>query len=105
MTAHQDSGLRCLVFHGDGGGQCIRCTCGVTVRPTEWQAHLDAAEREDARLKRLARLPEAEKAVIEAAKVMDDVIRHPKTCGYHEYLSARDGLLTAVATLRELEGA
>ena len=45
----------------------------------------------------------AEKAVIDAAKVMDDVIRHPKICRYHEYVSARDGLLTAVATLRKLE--
>lgn len=48
-------------------------------------------------------LTPAHAAVIDAAKVADDVIRHPKTCGYHEYLSARDGLLTAVATLRELE--
>ena len=105
MTAHQVSGLFGLVFHGDGGGQCIRCTCGVTVRPKEWQAHLDAAEKEDARLKRLARLPEAEKAVIEAAKVMTDYIKQPpRTESYTEWLVARDGLLTAVATLRKLEG-
>ena len=105
MTAHQDSGLRCLVFHGDGGGQCIQCTCGVTVRPKEWQAHLDAAEKEDARLKRLARLPEAERAVIEAAKVMADYIKQPpRTDSYTEYLAASRGLLDSVATLRELEG-
>lgn len=104
MTAHMDSGARCLVLHADGDGQCIRCTCGATVRPRDWQAHRDA-EQEDARLKRLARLPEAEVAVIAAAKVMADVIRHPKTGGYGEYLSARDGLLNTVAALRELEGA
>ena len=102
MTAHQDSGLRCLVFHGDGDGQCIECTCGVTVRPREWQAHLDAAEKEDARLKRLARLPEAERAVIEAAKAMADQI--PISTSYNEWLRVKDGLLTAVATLRKLEG-
>ena len=97
MTAHKDSGLRCLVFHGDGGGQCIQCTCGVTVRPREWQAHLDAAEKEDARLKRLARLPEAEKAVIEAAKAhIDD----PELFDSKTYAV----LVAAVATLRELEG-
>lgn len=102
MTAHQDSGLRCLVFHGDGGGQCIECTCGVTVRPREWQAHLDFNRQEDARLKRLARLPEAEKAVIEAAKVMAHQI--PISDSYHRWVAAQNGLLAAVATLRELEG-
>ena len=107
MTAHKDSGLRCLVFHGEGGGQCISCTCGVTVRPKEWQAHLDAAEKEDARLKRLARLPEAEKAVIEAAKAMAD---HRTVANEHDMIDAvatsiiADNLHTAVATLRELEG-
>ena len=104
MTVHKDSGLRCLVFHGEGGGQCISCTCGVTVRPKEWQAHLDAAEKEDARLKRLARLPEAEKAVIEAAGVMADHLRQPPATNcYNEWLVVRDGLLAAVAILRELE--
>ena len=96
MTAHKDSGLRCLVFHGDGGGQCIQCTCGVTVRPKEWQAHLDAAEKEDARLKRLARLPEAERAVIEAAD------RWSRT--YLDYLHTKLELADACAKLRELRG-
>ena len=99
MTAHQDSGLCCLVFHGDGGGQCIECTCGVKVRPREWQAHIDAAEKEDARLKRLARLHEAERAVIEAAK--DWAALHEDGGAWN----TNSALFTAVATLRELEGA
>ena len=103
MTVHKDSGLRCLVFHGEGGGQCISCTCGVTVRPKEWQAHLDAAEKEDARLKRLARLPEAEKAVIEAAGVMAYAISEIEKHSYDEYKAASINLVAAVATLRELE--
>ena len=48
-------------------------------------------------------LTPAHAAVIDAAKAMDDVIRHPKICNYHEYISARNGLLAAVASLRELE--
>ena len=40
----------------------------MTVRPREWQAHLDAAEKEDARIKRVTQRHEAEKAVMEAAK-------------------------------------
>lgn len=106
MTVHKDSGLRCLVFHGEGGGQCISCTCGVTVRPKEWQAHLDAAEKEDARLKRTEQRHEAERAVIKAAKVMTDYIKQPpRTDSYTEYLAASRGLLDSVATLRNLEGA
>ena len=53
---------------------------------------------------RVTRHREAEVAVIEAAGVMADVIRHPETEGYHKYLLARDGLLNTVAALRELEG-
>ena len=66
----------------------------------------DAAEKEDARLKRTEQRHEAERAVIKAAKVMTDYIKQPpRTESYTEWLVARDGLLTAVATLRELEGA
>ena len=105
MKDHWDLGVRCLVFHGDGGGQCIKCTCGVMVRPTEWQAHLDAAEKEDARLKRTEQRHEAERAVTDAAKAMADHLRQPPATNcYTEWLVARDGLLTAVATLRKLEG-
>ena len=67
MTAHVDSGARCLVLHADGDGQCVRCTCGVWVRPREWQAHVDASEKEDARLKRVEQHREAEEAVLDAA--------------------------------------
>ena len=118
MTAHQDTGLRCLVFHGDGGGQCIECTCGVTVRPREWQAHIDAAEKEDARLKRLARLHEAEKAVIEAAKARvraEQEYESLRKKGRFARSSARmlsiqhivrcdEKISDAVANLRKLEG-
>lgn len=65
---------------------------------------MDAAYSDET-VTRKTLLTPAHAAVIEAAKVMADVIRHPKTGGYGEYLSARDGLLNTVAALRELEGA
>ena len=49
-------------------------------------------------------LTPAHAAVIEAAGVMADFIGQPPTTdSYHEWMVARDGLLTAVATLREQE--
>ena len=50
-------------------------------------------------------LTPAHAAVIEAAGVMADFIGQPPTTdSYHEWMVARNGLLAAVATLRELEG-
>ena len=47
-------------------------------------------------------LPPAHAAVIEAAKVMAHQI--PISDSYHRWVAAQNGLLAAVATLRELEG-
>ena len=50
-------------------------------------------------------LTPAHAAVVEAAGVMADFIGQPPTTdSYHEWMVARNGLLAAVATLRELEG-
>jgi hypothetical protein len=46
---------------------------------------------------------DAERAVLEAAKAMADQM--PISGSYHEWLDAQNRLLTAVATLREQEGA
>ena len=49
-------------------------------------------------------LTPAHAAVIEAAKVMADFLLQPlSTDGYGEWMVAKHGLLTAVATLRKLE--
>lgn len=37
---HEDSHQRCLVYHSDCEGQCIKCTCGEYVRPDRWDAHV-----------------------------------------------------------------
>ena len=109
MTVHQDSGLRCLVFHGDGGGQCIKCTCGVMVRPKEWQAHLELMEQRREAEKTLeakvfveTQRWLAEKAVIEAAVEWHSV----EFRAYHMQVmqDADDKLYAAVAALRKLEG-
>ena len=53
---------------------------------------------------RVTRHREAERAVMEAAKVMADHIGQPPTTNcYNEWMVARDVLLAAVATLREQE--
>ena len=54
---------------------------------------------------RLTQHREAEKAVLEAAKVMVGAVYPPKVENYREYMAALDDLVVAVATLRELEGA
>ncbi len=41
---HQDTGMRCLVGHGEGG-QCIVCTCGKYVRPVDWEKHKEANDK------------------------------------------------------------
>lgn len=33
MSRHEDAGIRCLVLHADGQGQCILCKCGLYHRP------------------------------------------------------------------------
>jgi hypothetical protein len=54
--------MRCLVFHKDGHGQCVICSCGAHVRPHEWREHIGAA------VEALSAKRDAEAAVIEAAK-------------------------------------
>ena len=97
MTKHQDTNMRCLVFHKDGHGQCIICACGKHVRPHEWREHIGAA------VEALAAKRDAEAAVIAAAKAIRDV---PFTYqfGSEHWIQAFDKLDIAVTALRALEG-
>jgi hypothetical protein len=87
--------MRCLVFHTDGHGQCIICTCGAHVRPHQWREHIGAA------VEALSAKRDAEAAVIEAAKALVNAVYPPKIENYREYMTAVDNL---VSTLRALEG-
>jgi hypothetical protein len=51
MSEHYDTGWRCLVAHSDGD-QCIKCSCGKWVRPTQeaWLAHIPTPDAQPARL-------------------------------------------------------
>lgn len=65
---------------------------------------MDAADSDETVTKETILTP-AHAAVVEAAGVMADFIGQPPTTdSYHEWMVARNGLLTAVAVLRELEG-
>ena len=92
MTTHQDTNMRCLVFHTDGHGQCVICLCGAHVRPHEWREHIGAA------VEALAAKRDAEAAVVEAAKTLFD---SPTT---RQWVVAIDRLEDAVDALRALEG-
>lgn len=37
IEKHEDAGMRCAVWHPEGGGQCIKCVkCGKWIRPKDW---------------------------------------------------------------------
>jgi len=36
-SKHLDTGLRCLMDHGNG--QCIECSCGKLIAPKDWDKH------------------------------------------------------------------
>ena len=69
-------------------------TCDIMAPADDVHSCFDAA--------RLTQHREAERAVIEAAKEMAHQI--PISDSYHRWVAAQNGLLAAVATLRELEG-
>jgi len=98
MTTHNDTNMRCLVFHTDGHGQCVICACGAHVRPHQWREHIGAA------VTALSAKRDAEAAVIEAAKARVDVISPPKDTNYSEYQAAAGELYVRVSVLRALEG-
>lgn len=37
---HKRTNFSCCVYHGDGHGACIKCTCGEWVRPQDWNDHV-----------------------------------------------------------------
>jgi len=70
-------------------------TCEQTVHPTHPHSCFSAAAQRAHR--------DAERAVIEAAKAMVDVINPPKVESYTDYRAAADVFIAAVTTLRALE--
>ncbi len=101
MTTHQDTNMRCLVFHTDGHGQCVICACGAHVRPHRWREHIGAA------VEFLAAKREAEAAVIEAAKVAEMTLTsmaHAEALYGGQLPDQVLDLLDAIKKLRTLEG-
>jgi hypothetical protein len=58
MADHADQGRRCLVYHDDGEGGCVICTCGEHHRPSEFRSLMQ---------QQADRLPEGIQPAIESA--------------------------------------